>query len=200
MSSVAGKMSVVCPQCGKGLTLPASAAGKSGRCPSCTHVFRLPELVAATAVSEPALAPLSPFEDEAGPDYQLQALPPAPFGPPQAGYSPAGYPQQPGYAPPGNAFQPTAANAFDPHMPAINTHAPATSANANPSKYNHGFGLEQRGWDAGMVGGLVMMLIGGVWFFGGLAVGYIFFYAPILFVIGLVGFVRGLFTGNVAGR
>ena len=70
----------------------------------------------------------------------------------------------------------------------------------NPQKYNHAFGLEQRGWDAGMLGGLVMMLIGGVWFFGGLFFGIIFYYAPILFLIGLVGFVRGLFTGNIAGR
>jgi hypothetical protein len=52
-----------------------------------------------------------------------------------------------------------------------------------------------------MLGGLLMMLIGGVWFVAGLVlIDRIFIYAPILFIIGLVGFVRGLFTGNVAGR
>jgi hypothetical protein len=31
-----------------------------------------------------------------------------------------------------------------------------------------------------------------VWFFAGLAFGYIFFYPPILFIVGLVGFVKGI--------
>jgi hypothetical protein len=51
-----------------------------------------------------------------------------------------------------------------------------------------------------MLGGLAMMAIALVWFFGGLAAGVIFFYPPILFVIGLVGLLRGLFTGNLAGK
>jgi hypothetical protein len=70
---------------------------------------------------------------------------------------------------------------------------------AAAEKYGHGFGWEHRGWDAGMMGGLAMMAIAAVWFFGGLAVGIIFYYPAILFIIGLVGFVRGLFTGNVSG-
>jgi len=71
---------------------------------------------------------------------------------------------------------------------------------AAAEKYGHGFGLEHRGWDAGMMGGLAMMGIAVVWFFGGLAFDIIFYYPPNLFIIGLVGFVRGLFTGNVSGR
>jgi hypothetical protein len=70
---------------------------------------------------------------------------------------------------------------------------------AAAEKYGHGFGWERRGWDAGMMGGLAMMAIAAVWFFGGLAVGIVFYYPVILFIIGLVGFVRGLFTGNVSG-
>jgi hypothetical protein len=50
------------------------------------------------------------------------------------------------------------------------------------------------------LGGLAMMGIAVLWFFVGLACGVIFYYPPILFVIGLVGFFRGLFTGNIAGR
>ena len=54
----------------------------------------------------------------------------------------------------------------------------------------------ERGWfgslNAGMVGGLLMMLIAVVWFVVGLAVGFIFFYPPILFVIGFIALVRGL--------
>src|SRR4029079_2605600 len=74
------------------------------------------------------------------------------------------------------------------------------SPSTNTQKYNHGFGLEHRGWDAGMLGGLAMMAIAVVWFVLGLACGYIFFYPPILFVLGVIGFVKGLMTGNVTGR
>src|SRR5207247_1546765 len=45
----------------------------------------------------------------------------------------------------------------------------------------------EEGWfesvNAGMVGGLLMILIAVVWFVVGLAVGILFFYPPILFVI-----------------
>lgn len=53
----------------------------------------------------------------------------------------------------------------------------------------------ERGWfgsiNAGVVGGILMMLIAVVWFVVGLAGGIIFFYPPILFVIGIVAIVKG---------
>ena len=76
------------------------------------------------------------------------------------------------------------------------TEVPAAAA----AKYAHGFGWEHRGWDAGAMGGLAMMGIAVVWFFGGLAFDVIFYYPVILFIIGVVGFIRGLFTGNLAGK
>ncbi len=58
----------------------------------------------------------------------------------------------------------------------------------------------ERGWfgsmNAGVVGGVLMMLIAIAWFVGGLAVGYIFFYPPILFVIGLIALIKGLAGGG----
>ena len=45
---------------------------------------------------------------------------------------------------------------------------------------------------AGIIGGVLMMVIAVVWFFVGLAAGFIFFYPPILFVVGIVAFVKGL--------
>lgn len=61
------------------------------------------------------------------------------------------------------------------------------------------FAPEKKGLAKGMLGGIVMMAIAAVWFGLGWAAGYIFFYPPILFVIGLFGFLKGLFSGNVAG-
>jgi transposase len=43
-----------------------------------------------------------------------------------------------------------------------------------------------------VVGGLLMMLIAVVWFVGGLFFNIIFFYPPILFVIGIIALVKGL--------
>ena len=61
------------------------------------------------------------------------------------------------------------------------------------------FAPERRGLDKGILGGVVMMAIAVVWFGLGWIAGYIFFYPPILFAIGLFGALRGIFTGNVAG-
>lgn len=62
------------------------------------------------------------------------------------------------------------------------------------------FAPEKKGLDAGMIGGALMMIIAVVWFIVGWAAGVIFFYPPILFIIGLFGFLKGLFTGNVTGN
>ena len=51
------------------------------------------------------------------------------------------------------------------------------------------------GWfgsiNSGVVGGILMILIAIVWFVGGLMAGYIFFYPPILAVIGFIAIIKG---------
>jgi hypothetical protein len=57
----------------------------------------------------------------------------------------------------------------------------------------------ERGWfgstNAGVLGGLLMILIAVVWFVLGLAANRIFFYPPILFVIGVIAVIKGLAGG-----
>jgi len=48
--------------------------------------------------------------------------------------------------------------------------------------------------NAGVGGGILMMVIAIVWFVLGLIFGWIFYYPPILFIIGLVAFIKGLVT------
>jgi hypothetical protein len=64
-----------------------------------------------------------------------------------------------------------------------------------PKKSRDGLVLEQ-GWfgsmNAGVIGGVLMMVIAVVWFVVGLHLGWIFFYPPILFVIGIAAFIKGL--------
>ncbi|MGH7224468.1 MAG: hypothetical protein ACRELF_14675 [Gemmataceae bacterium] len=53
----------------------------------------------------------------------------------------------------------------------------------------------ERGWfgdvNAGVIGGVLMILIAVVWFIAGLAGGIIFFYPPVLFVVGIIAIVKG---------
>lgn len=78
----------------------------------------------------------------------------------------------------------------------------ALDALSEPAKSVGGgyFEAEKKGIQKGMLGGIVMMAIAVVWFVGGWALGYIFFYPPILFVIGLYSFIKGAATGNIAGK
>jgi hypothetical protein len=58
----------------------------------------------------------------------------------------------------------------------------------------------ERGWfgsvNSGAIGGILTMIIAAVWFFVGLSFGRIFFYPPILFVIGALAVIKGLLGGN----
>jgi hypothetical protein len=69
----------------------------------------------------------------------------------------------------------------------------------DPTK-NDRFRLEKHGIERGALGGIAMMGIAVVWFVVGLMCNYIFFYPPILFLIGLYAFVKGLLTGNIGGK
>jgi hypothetical protein len=51
--------------------------------------------------------------------------------------------------------------------------------------------------NAGIAGGLLMMVVAVIWFVGALIFAdTIFFYPPILFVVGLIAFIRGLAKGR----
>ena len=56
--------------------------------------------------------------------------------------------------------------------------------------------MEGRVWSGSVMGGLLAMLIAVIWFVGGLFAGFLFYYPPILFIIGLVGMIRGLIADD----
>ncbi|GEM_PF-6285529 len=62
------------------------------------------------------------------------------------------------------------------------------------------FAAEREGINNGVVGGIFMIVIALLWFFIGRAAGYIFFYPPILGIIGVYAVLKGIFTGNVSGK
>lgn len=59
---------------------------------------------------------------------------------------------------------------------------------------------EKKGIRKGVVGGLVMMAIAVVWSAVAWKLGYVFYYTPILFIIGLYAFIKGMITGNITGK
>jgi hypothetical protein len=77
--------------------------------------------------------------------------------------------------------------------PAYNAYS-APLATSKPDAYSGSFSSEKRGVDAGVWGGVGLMLLAVAWFFGGLLFGIIFFYPPVLFIIGIIAVVRGLFN------
>ena len=54
------------------------------------------------------------------------------------------------------------------------------------------FTSEKRVFGKGVWGGIAMIAVAVIWFFAGLAAGYIYFYPPILLIAGIVALVKGL--------
>lgn len=62
------------------------------------------------------------------------------------------------------------------------------------------FAMEQKGIQKGAMGGVIMIVISVVWFVLGWQAGYIYYYPPILFCIGVYALVKGLIKGNYSGE
>jgi hypothetical protein len=200
MAPAADKVPVVCPSCNKRLLVPAGTLGKQGRCPACQTVFTLEQMWEAEAVAPapstfPSLTPLAPA--------------PAAYAPPPA--NAWGATAQPAANPWGSPA-PAAKSTYDdddfkgdynlqaaPPVVANPYASPTYTPVSTGSSYQR---PKQKGefWSSSVMGGLLLMVIAVVWFFGGLALNRIFFYPTIMFIIGFVTFFKGLFSGNVAGE
>jgi hypothetical protein len=98
--------------------------------------------------------------------------------------------------PAGPAAEPTAVQAAAPPPPSPRRMNPRDGNFTPPpsgARSGSGFGSI----NAGVGGGLLMMVVAVIWFVVGLlAIDRIFIYPPILFIIGLVAFFRGLAGGG----
>lgn len=228
MSSDSTAFQAECPSCGKTLKLPASALGKQGRCPGCKTVFQIPGAPEPTAFDAPASSspfgaapanPASPFSggptsSEVGLGMGLgapgmvgiqndpwgqptgnaapgAAWPGAPANPWQA---PGAWPSPPGGPSYGGAPFPNNSMTQDYMARAAVSQAEA-DARAREAGAEGGTGI-----NSGVVGGIAMMVGAVIWFFVGLMFDWVFFYPPILFIIGVIAVVKGLIQGNITGR
>lgn len=216
--AASGKVDINCPQCKARLAVPVAAMGKSGKCPHCQNIFPLAMPASRAAAAAPVLAAassLSPLTPLAPAPYSDAGF--APWG--SADLMPISEAQltplsaSPGLMPMGggSAFtsslpqsdytlQSAAPVPYSPSatLPSNSSLASEYLSNANASyneskkrKYSSNDG-EGWGINAGIGGGAVMMLIAVVWFVVGLFAGWIFFYPPILFIVGLIAFFKGI--------
>ncbi|MFN9720235.1 MAG: hypothetical protein ACK58L_16165 [Planctomycetota bacterium] len=206
------RIAIECPECGKVFAVGAAFAGKKIRCPQCKGVIQVdggdtdapqrktqPRSPAASSgnasasqsrPAEPRVArPVRGLDDEASEPRRREAA-----GPPKAGKSARAtrkkpvedYDDQPwgdlssdddGY----DAFSAPSA------MPPRAKRGATQKYKAETTPVGSGGGRT----DGGVIVGILMMVGAVVWFVGGLAFGVIFFYPPILFILGLIATIKG---------
>jgi hypothetical protein len=164
-------ISVTC-DCGRALRAKDEAAGKRVRCPGCGNAVQVP--AADAALDERA------FEDlmSAPSEYDLSPPPPPPPTPPSTTRPPPPLPSRP-------------ANWGSSAVASGNG---AAKASRTPRV------VFEEGWfgsvNSGVIGGILMMVVAAAWFGLGLMANRIFFYPPVLFIIGLVAVFKGMFGGD----
>lgn len=159
-------------RCGRSLKIREELAGRKIRCPQCQGIVPVPqkpdaeEEALAILLADPPAEPQLPAR--AGGHELHPELPPA-------ASSRTTRPGSPGLPPlqAGEVKKP----ARRPRRPRGEWSIPSISVHPE------------------IITGLLMMLGAAVWFFVGLAAGRIFFYPPILFVLGIGAVIRG-FTGG----
>lgn len=161
---------VACDKCDWQATVKDDRAGKKGKCPTCGEPVLVP--VPSAIPDDPdqaAYAALLEGDDD-----------PTPSSP--VSYSAPVAPKP--YSLPNHETKRD--------VPAARTtKSPATKFDYRPKERVR----ERRGItiSGGVIVGLLMMGGAALWFFVGLAAGRIFFYPPILFIIGLINLIRSLF-------
>lgn len=158
--------------CGKVLHVCEGLAGHKARCPVCRAVLLIPKDEPRSVEEEATKVLLADSSEELRTHVEradpggIELDEPDPI-------------ERPLYKPPPR----------QPHRKP----APARIAPERPSDPPVSF---EKGWfgntNAGMVGGLLMMIIAVVWFVVGMAAGLIFIYPPILFVLGFIALIKGL--------
>ncbi|HBE71907.1 MAG TPA: hypothetical protein DDW52_27510 [Planctomycetaceae bacterium] len=191
------RSTVVKCDCGKSLRIPSKAFGKQVKC-TCGIVLPIAqdgsrkqkgeELFPATGLAA-ASAQTSPAGTDAPYDDWLGDLPEVGAAPPPTAYAPAQY-----SPPQGNHSGASATKSSATKSSAKSSAANAYLAAAEEERHRGADPHSQVDWsfNGGLLGGIGMMIGAVVWFFAGLAAGYIFFYPPILLIGGAITVIRSI--------
>lgn len=196
-------MHATCPSCQGRVTVAPEHVGMALACPLCEHAFRVrgpaaapPPPVVAPIVAPPRVAPaVAP-----PPPAVRRGAPPrrAPLPPPASAR---------GAAPTGRAPQlrlkcPECEFRMPPGVrlcPECGTSYTAAKRQRDHAETDGAFDLEMKAIDKGVIGGILLIVVAGVWFYFGYQAGRIFFYPPILAFFGVVAIVNGLTDNRRAG-
>ena len=163
---------VVCTSCQRRLSVPSSAVGKKVKCPCGV----------ATVVTSAGAAPPAPSND--------------PFGMPAN--DPFGMPADDNpFAASANEFgeSPYASGSDGYQVSSVPAYMSAPKPRKKKAKRKKSSAAASGGPDMGQVlGGIGMMVGAVVWLVVGLMCGWIFFYPPILFIIGFATMVKGFLS------
>jgi hypothetical protein len=189
-------------QCGRKLRVAQSDKVKSAKCP-CGESFQIPStnqpptkrqsspaiaptkiktvVVTATPTAVPVATPI----ENIGANWERD-IPAPSFGTPLPAYSGSTNFASGSSISPSNynanayADQSTKQSSVNPYL-----------AQAVQERYERP-ARQESFFDGTVIGGVITMLVAVVWFLGGLAAGYIFFYPPVMFVLGLIAVIKGL--------
>jgi hypothetical protein len=163
--------------CGAYIRVKDELSGRKVRCPKCATILSVQPPKSENDVEDEALNFLladSPAEKRhLGPEPDAQA---ATEEEPRRGITP---------------------QRKSPPSPATKADKPAQKKAARREEDDGDYGGPSFAVNPEIITGLLMMGGAAVWFFVGLAAGYIFFYPPILFVLGIVAVARG-FSGGAS--
>jgi hypothetical protein len=169
--------------CGRDLRLREELAGKKIRCPACQSVLAVPEMLEEVE-EEPVPDVLPADDDETTPRPErrsaIQAEPPerrrssdneSLTDAPLSGWSTGPIRRSPD--------------------------APRRRRRRPELRREGGRGLSAPSFEINgtLAGGIIMMIIAVLWFVLGLKAGFICFFPPVLFVVGLIAVIRGLSGG-----
>ena len=166
-------MQAKCPGCGKAMQIEEAHRGMDVSCPWCRQVIRVP----------------------------AQRTPPPPARPPAPGRG-----QAPSRQRKGAAILRTCPNCGS-KLPSGKSrcvecgvsYRAAMDARQDELSGDDGFAPERAAVGAGVLGGVILIVIAGVWFYFGYQAGRIFFYPPVLALIGVFAIGKGIADGNLAG-
>jgi F0F1-type ATP synthase assembly protein I len=166
--------------CGRPFRIKDELAGKKVRCPECKSIFTVPEPIVDAEIAYEA-------------DEIPEAAAPAPVRSAQPALAPVRK-VHPIRLPDEDA--PARLKADDESEEELRT----KFTGRKPKKKKKKKKSSENGWlpfsvSPTIVSGVLMMIGAMVWFFAGLAAGFIFFYPPVLFIFGIIAVVKGL-TGR----
>jgi hypothetical protein len=173
--------------CARTLVIKETLAGKRVKCPACAQVVLVPlpepeSDADADAVNVLLTKPAPPRRSE-----QIRVRPKAPEAISELPVLPAP-PRRPADEPPPKKKYSWAKEGDRPSK--------SKERQKHKPRERSSRVVFEEGWfgsvSAGALGGLLMMVIAVVWFVLGYLAGWIYFYPPVLFVVGFIAFVRGL--------